>query len=182
MMGQTTVNRGENPNMGTTSVPTSSLWGAPYWENYQSPTQMMGLIPVRGSPGFQPPSLMSGPLGRGSRSPVRGPLDRGHYSSRPVRGASDRGHYRSRPPVRGPSYRGHYRSRPPVRGPSDRGHCRSQSPVRGPSDRGQHITDITQIGLLMLVPTCILITKHHSARQLIPIHFSHYQTYVISYY
>ena len=76
---------------------------------------------------------------RGSRSPVRGPSDRGHYRSRsPVRGPSDRGHYRSRSPVRGPSDRGHYRSQSPVRGPSDRGHYRSRSPVRGASDGGHY--------------------------------------------
>ena len=58
MMGQRTVDRRENPNMGMTSVPTSSLWGAPfsnqmgapYWENCQPPTQMMGLTPVKGPP------------------------------------------------------------------------------------------------------------------------------------
>ena len=73
MMGQTTVNRRENPNMGMTSVPTSNLWGAPfsnqmgttYWENYQPHAQMMGQIPVRGPPGgenYQPFALMRGPV------------------------------------------------------------------------------------------------------------------------
>ena len=73
MMGQTTVNRRENPNMGMTSVPTCSLWGAPfsnqmgapYWENYQPPTQMMGQTPVRGQPhgeNYQPFALMRGPV------------------------------------------------------------------------------------------------------------------------
>ena len=73
----------------------------------------------------------------GSRSPVRGPSDRGHYRSQlSMRGPSDRGHYRSQLQVRGPLDRGHYRSQLPVREPSDRGHYRSQLPVRGPSDRG----------------------------------------------
>ena len=75
----------------------------------------------------------------GSRSPVRGPSDKGHYRSQlPVRGPSDRGHCRFQSPVRGPSDRGHYRSQLLVRGPSARGHCRFQSPVRGPSDRGHY--------------------------------------------
>ena len=98
MMGQRTVNRRENPNMDMTSVPTSSLWGAPfsnqmgapYWENYQPPTQMIGQIPVRGprhGENYQPHTQMMG------LTPVRGaphwenyqpfPLMRGPVDIRP---------------------------------------------------------------------------------------------------
>ena len=143
-MGQMTVDRRENPNMDMISVATSSLLGAPFSTQigtpyYQPPTLMMDQTPVGGPPGFQSPSIMSGLLGRGSQSPVRGPSDRGHYKSQsPVRGPSDRGHFKSQSRVRGPADRGHYKSQSPVRGPSDRGNCRSQSPVRGPSDRGHY--------------------------------------------
>ena len=84
MMGQRTVNRRENPNMGMTSVPTSSLWGAPfsnqmgapYWENYQRPTQMMGQTPVRGpahGENYESPTQMMG------KTLVRGPSGGENY-------------------------------------------------------------------------------------------------------
>ena len=114
MMGQTTVNRRENPNMGMASVPISSLWGAPfsnqmgasYWENYQPPTQMIGQIPVRGPPhgeNYQPPTQIMG------QTPVRGPPLGENYQPHtqmmgptPVRGAPHEENYQPFPLMREP--------------------------------------------------------------------------------
>ena len=82
--------------------------------------------PVRGPSEKGSQSPVREPSDRGSRSPVRRPSDRGSQS--PVRGPSDEG---SRSPVRGPSDGG---SRSSVRGPSNRGHYSSRSALRGPSD------------------------------------------------
>ena len=150
MMGQTTVNRIENPNMGMTSVPISSLWGAPffnqmgttYWENYQPPTQMMSQIPVKGAPhweNYQPPTQMMGQI------PVRGPP---HWEPPtqmmgqiPVRGPPHWENYQ--PPtqmmcqtlVRGPPHGDNYQ--PPTK-------IMGQTSVRGPP-HGENYQSLTQM-------------------------------------
>ena len=137
MMGQTTVNRRENPNMGMTSVPTSSLWGAPfsnqieapYLENYQAPTQMMGPTPVRGAPhvgNYQPPTQMMG------QTPVRGPPYWENYQA-PIQ-------MMGQTPVRGPPYWENYQAsiqmmgQTPVRGAMHRENYQPFALMRGPVD------------------------------------------------
>ena len=158
MMGQMTVNRRENPNMGMTSVPTSTLQGAPFSnqmgaphrenyhpptqmtpvrgpsrrENYETPTQMMGQTPVRGAPHvekYQPPTQMG-------QTPVRGPPYGENYQpptqmmgQMPVRG-----------PPHGEKYQLHTQTmcQTPVRGPpygenyQPPTQMMGQMPVRGP--------------------------------------------------
>ena len=132
MMSQRTVNRRENPNMDMTSVPTSSLWGAPfsnqmggpYWENYQPPTQMMGPTPVRGPPhgeNYQPPTQMMGQI------PVRG-LPHGENYQPPTQ-------MMGQIPVRGPPHGENYQPRTQMMG---------QIPVRGPP-HGENYQPPTQM-------------------------------------
>ena len=111
MMGQMTVDRRENPNMGMTSVPTSSLWGAPFSNQmgapyYQPPTQMMDQTAARGPPhgeNYQPPTQMTGQI------PVRGPPHGENYKhptqimgQTPVRGAPHWENYQPFALMRGP--------------------------------------------------------------------------------
>ena len=153
MMGQTTVNTRENPNMGTTSVPTSSLWGAsfsnqmeaPYWKRYQPPTQMMGQTPVTVAPhgeNYQPPTQMIG------QTPVRGAPYGENYQpptqmmgQTSVMGAPHGENYQpytqmmGQTPVRGPPHGENYQ--PPTQ-------MMGQIPVRG-APHGENYQPPTQM-------------------------------------